>query len=94
MDVIGSVEEEEVRVGEWVVVFLGDFYDFYVVVLGFEFGDGFDFVGWDCFVVVGSFVVVVGEDWVLWWFRVEVDRSVKLRWEKMERDKFFSYGFF
>lgn len=85
MDVTGSVEEEEARAGERVVASPGDFDDAYVVVSGFELGDGFDFVGWDCFVVVGSFIAAAGEDWVLRWFRAEGKaRNVKLWWEKVE----------
>lgn len=64
MDITGSVEEEEARAGERVVASPGDFDDSYVVVSGFELGDGFDFVGWDSAVVVGSSVAAAGEDWV------------------------------
>lgn len=92
MDVTGSVEEEEARAGERVVASPGDFDDAYVVVSGFELGDGFDFVGWDSVVVAGSSVAAAGEDWVLRWFRAEADRNVKLRWEKVERDKLLSHG--
>lgn len=58
MNVTGIVEEEEARTGEWVVGFPGDFDDSDVVVARFEFGDCFDFIGWDSVVVVRSFVAV------------------------------------
>lgn len=86
MDVTGSVEEEEARAGERVVASPGDLDDSYVVVSGFELGDGFDFVGWDSVVVAGSSVAAAGEDWVLRWFRAEGKaRNVKLWWEKVEK---------
>lgn len=92
MNVTGSVEEEEARACEWVVASPGDFDDSYVVVSGFELGDGFDFVRWDPVVVVGSFVAA-SKDWVLRWFRAERrERNVKLWWEKLERYKLLGHG--